>query len=111
MADGQGYSAGNLNFVIETVGKESSNSLDKMNKSFKASAFSLTNLLNKIYFLRNYTKQLFRDLTGIIQKSIDYTETLNLWQVAMRGNREEAEEFIKTIASIVPRVTSLTAQN
>ena len=97
MADGQGYSAGNLNFVIETVGKESSNSLDKMNKSFKASAFSLTNLLNKIYFLRNYTKQLFRDLTGIIQKSIDYTETLNLWQVAMRGNREEAEEFIKTM--------------
>lgn len=97
MADGQGYSAGNLNFVIQAVGKESSNSLDKMNKSFKASAFSLTKLVNRIYFLRNYTKQLFRDLTGIIQKAVDYTETLNLWQVAMRGNREEAEDFVQTM--------------
>lgn len=97
MADGQGYSAGNLNFVIQAVGKESSNSLDKMNKSFKASAFSLTKLVNRIYFLRNYTKQLFRDLTGVIQKAVDYTETLNLWQVAMRGNREEAEDFVQTM--------------
>lgn len=97
MADGQGYSAGNLNFVIQAVGKESSNSLDKMNKSFKASAFSLTKLVNRIYFLRNYTKQLFRDLTGIIKKAVDYTETLNLWQVAMRGNREEAEDFVQTM--------------
>lgn len=97
MADGQGYSAGNLNFVIQAVGKESSNSLDKMNKTFKASAFSLTKLVNRIYFLRNYTKQLFRDLTGIIQKAVDYTETLNLWQVAMRGNREEAEDFVQTM--------------
>lgn len=97
MADGQGYSAGNLNFVIQAVGKESSNSLDKMNKNFKASAFSLTKLVNRIYFLRNYTKQLFRDLIGIVQKAVDYTETLNLWQVAMRGNREEAEDFVKTM--------------
>lgn len=97
MADGQGYSAGNLNFVIQAVGKESNNSLAKMNKNFKASAFSLTKLVNRIYFLRNYTKQLFRDLTGIIQKAVDYTETLNLWQVAMRGNREEAEDFVQTM--------------
>ena len=97
MADGQGYSAGNLNFVIQAVGKGTSNSLDRMNKSFKASAFSLTKLVNRIYFLRNYTKQLFRDLTGIIQKAVDYTETLNLWQVAMRGNREEAEDFVQTM--------------
>lgn len=61
------------------------------------SAFNLTSIVNKIYFLRNYTKQMFRSLTGIVQNAVEYTETLNLWQVAMRGNTQEAEEFIKTM--------------
>ena len=61
------------------------------------SAFKLSNLFNKIYFIRNYTKQMFRSLTGIVQKAVEYTETLNLWQVAMRGNTQEAEEFIATM--------------
>lgn len=92
-----GYSAGNLEFEIQAMSKNTTASLSKMNKGLKTSALSITDIVNKVYFLRNYTKQLFRDMRGILQKAVDYTETLNLWQVAMRGNREEAEEFVKTM--------------
>lgn len=109
MADG--FSAGNLEFALQVVGKQSTasfsatnkqlntmlNLVGKTNLSLKSSTLSLTKMVNKIYFLRNYTKQTFRDLTGIIQKAVDYTETLNLWQVAMRGNKEEAEDFVMTM--------------
>ena len=95
--DGQGYSAGNLDFVIKVVGDETNNSLSRMNSNLKVSAFSLTKLINKVYFLRNYTKQMFRSLKTALQNAIDYTETLNLWQVAMRENRQEAEEFVNTM--------------
>lgn len=63
----------------------------------KGSALSIANLVNKVYFLRNYTKQMFRNIFGIVEKAVDYTETLNLWQVAMRKNRDEAEQFINTM--------------
>lgn len=63
----------------------------------KGSALSIANLVNKVYFLRNYTKQMFRSIAGIVEKAVDYTETLNLWQVAMRNNRAEAEQFINTM--------------
>lgn len=63
----------------------------------KQNAFSITKLVNKVYFLRNYTKQMFRSISGIVEKAVDYTETLNLWQVAMRKNRDEAEQFINTM--------------
>lgn len=137
MANGNGYSAGNLEFVLQTFGKDTISTLDAVisrlttmtsllgstssitraigttagrrsgggasfnpkdtNKQLKVSSIKLSNILNKVYFIRNYTKQMFRTLTGIIKNAVEYTETLNLWQVAMRGNTEEAEEFIKTM--------------
>lgn len=137
MANGNGYSAGNLEFVLQTFGKDTISTLDAVisrlttmtsllgstssitraigtttgrrssggasfnpkdtNKQLKVSSIRLSNILNKVYFIRNYTKQMFRTLTGIIKNAVEYTETLNLWQVAMRGNTEEAEEFIKTM--------------
>lgn len=137
MANGNGYSAGNLEFVLQTFGKDTISTLDAVisrlttmtsllgstssitraigttagrrsgggasfnpkdtNKQLKVSSIRLSNILNKVYFIRNYTKQMFRTVTGIIKNAVEYTETLNLWQVAMRGNTEEAEEFIKTM--------------
>ena len=35
-----------------------------------------------------------RAMANLVQAGSDYTETLNLWQVAMRNNTEEAEKFI-----------------
>lgn len=59
-----------------------------------AKSLNLASALGKIYFIRNYTKQLGQFMSGLVQNAIDYTETLNLWQVAMRGNISTAEEFI-----------------
>lgn len=69
----------------------------KKSKSSQMSALSLARLFNKIYFLRNYTKQMFASIKSILDNAVDYTETLNLWQVAMRGNTREAENFVKTM--------------
>ena len=69
----------------------------KKSKSSQMSALSLARLFNKIYFLRNYTKQMFASMKSILDNAVDYTETLNLWQVAMRGNTREAENFVKTM--------------
>ena len=51
-------------------------------------------MVAKLYFVRNITKQLGRDLAKVVQYGIDYEETLNLWQVAMKGNTAEARKFI-----------------
>lgn len=78
-------------------GGGASSNIKDTNKELKVSSISMTKLINKVYFLRNYTKQMFRSVSDIVNKAVDYTETLNLWQVAMRGNTAEAENFVKTM--------------
>lgn len=110
----QGYSVGNLELSIQTVGNGAVTSLTLTNAQLKQmlrllggnnsqlgkmggnfqKSFSFAKALGKIYFIRNYTKQLANTMVGLVQSAIDYTETLNLWQVAMRGNISTAEEFI-----------------
>ena len=51
-------------------------------------------MVAKLYFVRNITKQLGQDLAKVVQYGIDYEETLNLWQVAMRGNISQARTFV-----------------
>lgn len=64
------------------------------------SASSLMKNLNfgsmvaKLYFVRNITKQLGQNLAKVVQYGIDYEETLNLWQVAMKGNISQARTFV-----------------
>lgn len=50
-------------------------------------------MIAKLYFVRNITKQLGQDLAKVVQYGIDYQETLNLWQTAMRGNISQARVF------------------
>lgn len=109
-----GYSVGNLEMSIQTVGNGAVTSLTLTNAQLKQmlrllggnnsqlgkmggnfnKTFSFAKTLGKIYFIRNYSKQLMQNMAGLVQSAIDYTETLNLWQVAMRGNIDTAEEFI-----------------
>lgn len=70
--------------------------IEKQSKKTK-SAFSLATLFNKVYFITNYTKQMFRNLVNVVGLAVDYAETLNLWQVAMRENRQEAEKFVESM--------------
>lgn len=109
-----GYSVGNLEMSIQTVGNGAVTSLTLTNAQLKQmlrllggnnsqlgkmggnfnKTFSFAKMLGKVYFIRNYTKQMAQSMSGLVQSAIDYTETLNLWQVAMRGNISTAEEFI-----------------
>ena len=54
---------------------------------------NIGSIISKLYFIRNVTKQLGQDLAKIVQYGIDYEETLNLWQTAMRGNISQARVF------------------
>lgn len=60
-----------------------------------AGALNFGKILGQLYFIRNYTQQIGRGITNMIQNAIDYNETLNLWQVAMRENIDQADEFIQ----------------
>ena len=100
------YSAGNLEMQIQAVGTNATASLSSVNSQLKtmknlvsgtSKALSFGKLLGKLYFIRNYTKQIGRGIANLVQNAIDYTETLNLWQVAMRNNRQEAEKFVSTM--------------
>lgn len=51
-------------------------------------------MIAKLYFVRNITKQLGQNLAKVVQYGIDYEETLNLWQTAMRGNISQARIFV-----------------
>ena len=58
-----------------------------------AKSLNFGSMIAKLYFVRNITKQLGQDLSKVVQYGIDYEETLNLWQTAMRGNISQARVF------------------
>jgi hypothetical protein len=57
-------------------------------------ALNIGSIVGKLYFVKNVTKQLGQNLAKIVQYGIDYQETLNLWQTAMRGNISQARTFV-----------------
>ena len=75
---------------LDSSGRGGGNYGDKINK-----AFNFGKILSQLYFIRNYTQQIGRGITNMVQNAIDYTETLNLWQVAMGENIEQADIFIQ----------------
>ena len=52
--------------------------------------FSFAKRFASIYMLR----RMGRFMGDLVQAGSDYYETLNLWQVAMRGNLDTADQFI-----------------
>ena len=84
--------------------------------SASKSASSLMKNLNfgsmiaKLYFVRNITKQLGQDLAKVVQYGIDYEETLNLWQVAMKGNISQARTFVSEMRNAYG-ISSATLMN
>lgn len=75
---------------LDSSGRGGGSYGDKINK-----AFNFGKILSQLYFIRNYTQQIGRGITNMVQNAIDYTETLNLWQVAMGENIEQADIFIQ----------------
>jgi hypothetical protein len=92
--------AGGVDGAVNGGGVSGSSSRGGYSRSSGSkSASSLMKNLNfgsmvaKLYFVRNITKQLGQDLAKVVQYGIDYEETLNLWQTAMRGNISQARVF------------------
>lgn len=81
-----GRSINIANFDVDNIVGRNTESIAKI--------LSLGKIVNKLYFIKNYTKQMAQDIVKMVNLGIDYTETLNLWQVAMRENIDTAEKFI-----------------
>ena len=71
-------------------GRKSGSNLSNKN----ISNFNFAYALNKIKSMTVGVKRLANYTSQIIQYGTDYTETLNLWQVAMKGNIGLASEFV-----------------
>lgn len=65
----------------------------KVNDLMKKVNFGVT--LGKIYFFINYTKRIAQGIAKMVQRGIDFQETLNLWQTSMRENTAQAREFVR----------------
>lgn len=95
-----------INKTLDTsISKTATNATIKTGALGKALNFGWA--LGKIYFIFNYTKRFAQMVTNMVQKAVDYTETLNMWQVAMRNNIDMADEFI----SKMNRAYGISEQN
>lgn len=58
---------------------------------------TLKNWLNHLYATVNYCKRFARALTSVVQNAIDFNETLNKFQLAMRDNYDDAIGFVNRL--------------
>lgn len=82
-----------LNNISPTSARGGSTSGGGSNKTSKNINMFAT--LGKWNYLINMARYYGRSLANIVQLSMDYVETQNLWQVANRNNLEMAEQFIQ----------------
>ena len=75
-----------------TGGGKTSNGGTNRNKKDNVNIFAT---LGKWNYMINMARYYGRSLANIVQLSMDYVETQNLWQVANRNNLEMAEQFIQ----------------
>lgn len=99
------YTAGSL--VVDILANDQvSNTLDKIGNKIGAfgtksnrlakngGGFSFLNIA-KWTAVFAVARRFGRNLQNIVQAGSDYTETLNLWQVAMKDNLSMAEQFVQ----------------
>ena len=86
---------------------------NKSSQKSKGNIFSVSNLYH-IVRLINFVGRGLQKVGGfmkdIVQSGIDYTETLNLWQVAMGKNAEQAEDFIYRMSKAYGYATTTLMQ-
>lgn len=92
--------SGNIDKVLDKInnvsptstrgGSTSKGGSNKTNKNLNIFA-----TLGKWNYMINMARYYGRSLANIVQLSMDYVETQNLWQVANRNNLEMAEQFIQ----------------
>ena len=102
-----------LNSLYGVLSKASSKKLNSIGqgdnkKKGGFGLFGITKLASTIYLAR----RLATTVGGILKAGSDYTETLNLWQVAMRKNLDVATDFVSKMneAYSISRKTLMQAQ-
>ncbi len=104
------YKAGDLSMSIETLSNDTINSLDavigrlnlingglgKMRSHRPKQSTGDNKLFGalKVGSIVVSLRRIARLGSQILQHGVDYTETLNLWQVAMKGNIDAATDFV-----------------
>lgn len=73
------------------------NKLDSASQKTRKSLLSMFSL-GKIYWFINYTKQLARGFTNMVNKAIDFIEVENLFSRSMENMRDEAMKFQITMS-------------
>ena len=79
----------------------------------KGSIFDVGNLyhiVRLVQFVGRGLQKVGNIMKDVVQAGIDYTETLNLWQVAMGKNVDQAEDFINRMAKAYGYATTTLMQ-
>lgn len=79
----------------------------------KGSIFDVGNLyhiVRLVQFVGRGLQKVGNIMKDVVQKGIDYTETMNLWQVAMGKNVDQAEDFINRMAKAYGYATTTLMQ-
>ena len=96
----------NMNILTNNT-KKAENELDKTKKSLSdlsnmgtklKTSFNTAFNLGKLYLFWNVTKRIRDAMTKLIQSSIDYIETQNLFDVSMNKQQTKAYKFMNTMA-------------
>lgn len=99
-----------LRALNETLTKVSGKKLTNLSNSARKGGFGGFNF--KKLFNVGVALRFGRAVERIVQYGVDFTETLNLWQVSMRENLDQADEFIKKMnrAYGISQTTLMNAQ-
>lgn len=86
--------------AMNSVGESTAKNIEKVGQQQKKGGFlgfldKVNGIFGKINYFKNNIFSILNSTKKILTYAIDYTETLNLWQVAMGKNVKTAETFIK----------------
>lgn len=103
-----------LNFnVTGGTGRRSGGGGSSTSAKTKGSIFDVSNLyhiVRLVQFVGRGLQKVGDIMKDVLQKGIDYTETMNLWQVAMGKNVDQAEEFVNRMAKAYGYATTTLMQ-
>ena len=94
-----------LSGVAKDIGKVAK-ATDESSKSNKAASASFTDLYNKLRLTAKGFEMVGKKIWSAVEKSMDYTENMNLFTVSMGEYAGEAMEYAETVSEVMGIDTS-----
>lgn len=85
---------------LDGIGGGGSGGKSSGSSSLRNTLFDVANLSRVLHLfnrINNGVKSVARATANLVKVGMEYTETLNLWQVAMGQNIDQAEDFVKSM--------------